>query len=242
VPRIPDVEVRYVESLSDELFLINKAYVGEVTGEVVVLVDSDTIFLGSPDNTLSREGWDVRSRIESSHLDWKDWGELCDDMGIGEVPYVNTGFVAFAKGVNEQLREKWIQLFEILLETLKRNPERGPHHGNNVRWAEQMAFSMALGKSGVRFNAMDQQEHVFGWRTVPAECDLGNTVLFHTGRKKLFRVLAEVESAGYVDAGYRDLREFGRFHHAASRFYCYSNRARIKGKKLLGALNGTSRV
>mgnify|MGYP006289041289 CR=1 FL=1 len=237
--QLANVEVRYVDTLSEELFLINKAYVGEVVGEVVVLVDSDTIFVNSPDNTLSGVDWDVRARVESSHLRWESWRKLCREIGVGRTPYVNTGFVAFRNGANQHLREEWIRLFGTVTEKVKRSPEKGPHYGDNFRWAEQMAFSLALGERARALKEMDQRDHVFGWVTTPAECDLENTVLFHAGRNKLFRSLAEIEGEGYVDTTYRGLRELRRFHHATSRLYYHSNRAKVKGKEVVSTLMGS---
>lgn len=129
-----------------------------LTDDLLVMVDSDTVFL-QPPNTLNQEGFDVFLRPvdrpgqaslgPGSEYEnyWLKAYSLCNTQitnhmvqtGVNCVPirpYYNAGFVAYKSKL--KIAQSWISNLNIL-----RNNE---HHPNNLRCLDQVALAITTSK------------------------------------------------------------------------------------------------
>jgi hypothetical protein len=185
------IQVVEVPPLHSTDFLINKTYAVQSKADRVIFLDADTLVLRPLDQIWKNRDTDVIGRIETEfNRRWKHetWHRVLAEVGASpETPYFNTGFFILQNGSQRRIAERWEAYARGGITGTLFNPLALGHI--DVRFAEQVAFSMALGASDLSYDVLSPTDHSYGWAFEPHR----ETTVYHTGAPGFFNYAALLE-------------------------------------------------
>lgn len=186
------IRVEEVPPLDSDYFLLNKTYAVQSDADRVVYLDADTLVLRPLDPIWQNIGADVIGRIETEFTRrWKHdtWQDVLSKIGApSTTPYVNTGFFVLQNGSQHDLRPLWAPYGREGMKGTLFNPLTLGHIDR--RFAEQVAFSLALGASDRSYHLLSASDHAYGWAFEPHS----EATVYHTGGSGYFNFAALLES------------------------------------------------
>ena len=186
------VQVVEVPPLDANYFLLNKTYAVQSEADRVIFLDADTLVLRPLDHTWERTNADVIGRIETEfNRRWKHdtWQDVLGRVGApSTTPYFNSGFFILQNGSHKRIGRRWEVYGRAGMKGTLFNPLTLGHI--DARFAEQVAFSLALGATGLTYDFLSAQDHAYGWAFEPHQ----EATVYHTGGSGYFNYAALLES------------------------------------------------
>lgn len=182
-PRILIIEV---DSLMDNYFLGNKCYALSVEADRLIFLDADTIILKPIDNIYQNSNADFIGRI-ASHYYTKgkkiEWVDILKKYKAANMPYFNAGFFIFQNNSHRKLYNVWKNLIQDIIRV------KDAEHFHEKINADQVALSIALGKSSLTCQFMTSNDHGYQWTGDSHE----NCIVYHTGGNNFFKTATMLE-------------------------------------------------
>ncbi len=182
----PRITIREVDPLMDNYFMINKCYAFTVEADRLIYLDVDTIILKPIDIIYQDSQADFLGRIASHYCTdgkQRDWLDILEKYEARNVPYFNAGFYIFQNNSHREL----FNIYKTLTYELFEGNVAENFHEKGM--AEQMALSIALGKSSLSYQCMTQDQHCFRWAGDSYE----DCIVYHTGPGNYFRSATMLE-------------------------------------------------
>ena len=195
------IEVRDVEPLDDDYFLINKTRIAALDADRLVFLDADTVVLRPLETLWEGRSADVIARIATSYErpDFPEqlWHRALSLVEAPPTPYFNTGVLVLQNGAQRKLRGVWQAACRTLRERYE--PKRS-YPGLGRRFAEQTSFSAAASRLELSHAGMDgNTEHATGWTFPVQEVDPDNPPVIYHANGPFVSQAARLEQRGAVD-------------------------------------------
>lgn len=195
------VEVRDVEPVDDDYFLINKTRLADLDANRLVFLDADTVVLAPLNSLWEGRSADVIARIATSYerSDFPEslWRRALSLVEAPPTPYFNTGVLVLQNGVQRELRGAWRAACRTLW---ARYEPTTSYPALGRRFAEQMSFSAAVSRLELSHHEMDgNAEHATGWSFPVQDVEPDDPPVIYHANGPFVSQAARLEQRGAVD-------------------------------------------
>lgn len=181
----PRIEIKLVPDIGKGYWYLNKTHICNSDADRLIFLDTDTMILQPLDQVYEGQQADMLSRAEPGtyRKTWKQdkWEALFTYLGAKPSPYYTCGFMIFQNGAHRRMGDTWKTLAQRII--------RGELPIKKTRFAEQQAFSLAIGVEGLTHASMEDRHHAYAMNGEPH----ANSVVYHLGTYDFYRYYIPIE-------------------------------------------------